>query len=122
MRKINKQIIILSIVLASVFVSNSNLSANSATSTFMKKGHLNKNNSLTQINKTAIENSLKNNDYNLFIATVKGFGITETVTNDQFKVLVSAYTLFKSNKSNEAIKLLQDNKVNPILIKFINIF
>ena len=45
MRKINKQIIILSIVLASVFVSNSTLSASSATST-MRKGYLNKNNSI----------------------------------------------------------------------------
>lgn len=106
-------------VLASVFVSNSSLSANSATST-MRKNALNKNNSLMQINRTAIENALKNNDYNLFTNTVKGFGIKEDITNDQFKVLVSAYTLFKSNKNTEAIKLLQDNKVNPILIKFIN--
>ncbi len=119
MRKINKQIIILSIVLASVFVSNSTLSASSATST-MRKIYSNKNNSLMQINKTAIENALKNNDYNLFITTLKGFGITETVTNDEFNVLVSAYNLFKSNKKAEAIKLLQENKVNPILIKFIN--
>lgn len=119
MRKINKQIIILSIVLASVFVSNSNLSASSATST-MRKGYLNKNNSLIQMNKTAIENALKNNDYNLFTTTVKGFGITETITKEQFSVLVSAYNLFKSNKNAEAIKLLQDNKVNPVLIKFIN--
>lgn len=119
MRKINKQIIILSIVLASVFVGNSTLSANSATST-MRKNYLNKNNSLTQVNKTAIENALKNNDYNLFITTVKGFGITESVTKDQFSVLVSAYNLFKSNKNTEAVKLLRDNKVNPILIKFIN--
>ncbi len=119
MRKINKQIIILSIVLASVFVSNSTLSASSATST-MRKNYSNKNNSLMQINKTAIENALKNNDYNLFITTLKGFGITENVTNDEFNVLVSAYNLFKSNKKAEAIKLLQENKVNPILIKFIN--
>ena len=61
MRIINKQIIILSIVLASVFVNNSSLYASSATST-MRKGYINKNNSLMQVNKTAIENSLKNND------------------------------------------------------------
>ncbi len=119
MRKINKQIIILSIVLASVFVNNSNISAGTATST-LKKGSLNKNNSLIQTNKTAIENSLKNNDYNLFITTVKSFGIKEDITKEQFNVLVSAYGLFKSNKTGEAVKLLQDNKVNPILIKFIN--
>lgn len=119
MRKINKQIIILSIVLASVFVSNSNISAGTATST-IRKGAINKNNSLMQINKTAIENALKNSDYSLFTATVKGFGIKEDITKDQFNVLVSAYNLFKSNKSDEAIKLLQDNNVNPVLIKFIN--
>jgi hypothetical protein len=119
MRKINKQIIILSIVLASVFVGNSNISANSATST-IRKGVLNKNDFLMQNNRVAIENSLKNNDYILFTTTVKSFGVKEEITNDQFKVLVSAYTLFKANKSSEAVKLLQDNKVNPVLIKSIN--
>jgi hypothetical protein len=100
-------------------MSNSNVSASSATST-LKKGPMNKSNALMQINKTAIENSLKNNDYNLFLSTVKSFGITENITNDQFNILVSAYNLFKSNKNAEAVKLLQDSKVNPILIKFIN--
>lgn len=119
MRKINKQIIILSIVLASVFVNNSTLSANSSTST-IKRGNANRNNSLMQTSKVSIENALKNNDYKLFIDTIKSFGINENITNDQFNVLVSAYNLFKSNKNSEAVKLLQDNKINPILIKFIN--
>lgn len=119
MRKINKQIIILSIVLASVFVSSQGVSANSVSSG-ARKGYLNKNHSLMQVNKTAIENSLKNHDYNLFINTLYGLGINESITNNQFDILVSAYNLFKANKNSEAVKLLQDNNVNPVLIKFIN--
>jgi hypothetical protein len=119
MRKINKQIIILSIILASVFVSNSTLSANSSTST-NRKGQSAKNNSLMQTSKVSIENALKNNDYKLFSDTIKSFNINENITNNQFNVLVSAYNLFKENKNAEAVKLLQDNKINPILIKFIN--
>ncbi len=81
---------------------------------------VNKNHELIEVNKTAIENALKNNDYNLFISTVKSLGVNEEISTSQFNVLVSAYNLFKNNKKDEAIKLLQDNKLNPILIKFIN--
>lgn len=115
MRKINKKIILLSIILATVLLNNSDIYAAS-----QKKGVVNKNHEIIEVNKIAIENSLKNGDYNLFINTIKSLGINETITNDQFNVLVSAYNLFKTNKKDDAIKLLQDNKVNPLLIKFIN--
>lgn len=117
MRKINKKIILLSIILAAVLLSNSDMVY---ASTAVRKNYVNKNQVLIDTNKTAIENSLKNNDYNLFITTLKGLNINETVTTEQFAVLVNAYNLFKQDKKDEAIKLLQDNKVNPILIKFIN--
>lgn len=116
MRKINKKIILLSIILATVLLSNSDI----AYATSVKKGYVNKNQTLIDANKTAIENALKNNDYNLFVSTLKGLKINEVVTTDQFAVLVNAYNLFKQDKKDEAVKLLQDNKVNPVLIKFIN--
>lgn len=115
MRTINKNIILLSIIIASVMVSNSNIYATS-----VKKNFVNKNHELIETNKTAIENALKNNDYNLFVNTLKGLNINESVTQEQFAVLVNAYTLFKQNKVSEAVQLLKDNNVNPVLIKFIN--
>lgn len=115
MRKINKNIILLSIILAAVFVNNSDISAN-----VVKRGGVGIKQESMQGTKTAIENSLKNNDYVLFTNTLKSLNIKETVSTDQFSVLVNAYKLFKSNKANEAVKLLKDNKVNPALIKFVN--
>lgn len=116
MRKINRNIILLSIILASVFVNNSSIYA----ATPVKKGLANKNHELIETNKAAFENALKNNDYALFISTLKGMGISENISTDQFAVLVNAYNLFKANKKDEAVKLLAANNVNPILIKFIN--
>jgi lipopolysaccharide biosynthesis regulator YciM len=116
MRKINKNIVLLSIILAAVLLSNSNIAHASS----IRRGYVNKNQTLIDTNKTAIEDSLKNNDYNLFVNTLKGLGINEVVTTDQFSVLVKSYNLFKQGNKDEAIKILQDNKVNPILIKFIN--
>jgi hypothetical protein len=118
MRRINKKIILLSIILAAVLLSNSDVIYADSINT--KKTYGNKNQALMDTNKTAIENSLKNNDYSLFTTTLRGLSINETVTTDQFAVLVNAYNLFRQGKRDEAIKLLQDNKVNPILIKFIN--
>ena len=115
MRSINKNIILLSIIIAAVMMSSSNVYANS-----VKKSFVNKNHELIEVNKTAIENALKNNDYNLFVDTLKGLNINESVTQAQFGVLVNAYGLFKQNKVSEAVQLLKDNKVNPVLIKFIN--
>ncbi len=115
MRTINKNIILLSIIIAAAMVNSSTIYANS-----VKRNFVNKNHELIETNKTAIENALKNNDYNLFVNTLKGLGINEDVTQTQFSVLVNAYDLFKQNKSSEAVQLLKDNNVNPILIKFIN--
>jgi hypothetical protein len=115
MRTINKNIILLSIIIAAAMVNSSTIYANS-----VKKSFVNKNHELIETNKTAIENALKNNDYNLFVNTLKGLGINEDVTQAQFSVLVNAYGLFKQNKVSEAVQLLKDNNVNPILIKFIN--
>jgi hypothetical protein len=116
MRKINKNIIMLSIILAAVLLNNSNIAYASS----VRRGYVNKNQTLMDTNKTAIENALKDNNYNLFITTLKDLNIDEVVTTDQFAVLVNSYNLFKQDKKDEAIKLLQDNKVNPILIKCIN--
>ena len=115
MRTINKKIILLSIILAAAMVNNSNIYATTA-----KKSLVGKNHEIIENNKAAIENALKNNDYLLFTNTLKSLNISETITNTQFTVLVNAYKLFKSNKKSDAVKLLQDNNVNPILIKFIN--
>ncbi len=115
MRKVNKQIIILSLILATVFLNGTNVSANTA----VKRGYVNKNQELVQ-SKNDIETALKNNDYNLFTQTLKKLNINDSITNEQFTVLVNAYKLFKENKQAEAVKLLKDNNVNPILIKFIN--
>ncbi len=115
MRTINKKIILLSIILAAAMVNNSNIYAST-----VKKSLVGKNHELIETNKTAIENALKNNDYNLFINTLKSLNINESITKTQFAVLVNAYALFKQDKKTEAIKLLEDNKVNPILIKFIS--
>ena len=105
----------LSIILATVFLNNSNIYAASP-----KKGTVNKDHELIQNNRTAIENALKNNDYGLFTSTLISLGISETISTEQFSILVQAYELFKTNKQDEAVKLLHDSKVNPILIKFIN--
>ncbi len=115
MRTINKKIILLSIILAAAMVNNSNIYAST-----VKKSLVGKNHEIIETNKTAIENALKNNDYALFTNTLKSLNISETITSAQFTILVNAYNLFKANKQNEAVKLLQDNNVNPILIKFIN--
>ncbi len=115
MRKINRKIILLSLILATAMVSGSNINASS-----VKKSYANKNYELIETSKNSIELSLKNNDYDLFINTLKGLSINETVSRDQFSVLVNAYNLFKQNKNAEAVQLLKDNKVNPVLIKFIN--
>ncbi|MBC7767039.1 hypothetical protein H7Y21_03545 [Arenimonas sp.] len=115
MRTINKKIILLSIILAAAMVNNSNIYAST-----VKKSLVGKNHEVIQTNKTAIENALKNNDYALFTNTLKSLNIAEVITQDQFTVLVNAYNLFKQDKKNEAVQLLQLNKVNPILIKFIN--
>lgn len=115
MRKVNKQIIILSLILATVFLNSNSVSANSG----IKRGSVNKNQELVQ-GKNDIETALKNNDYNLFIQTLKKLNINDSITNDQFTILVNAYKLFRDNKQDEAVKLLKDNNVNPILIKFIN--
>jgi len=96
-------------------VSNSSIYATSVKKSFVTKNH-----EVIETSKTAIETSLKNNDYTLFTTTLKGLGVNESITTAQFGVLVNAYTLFKNNKSAEAVKLLEDNKVNPILIKFVN--
>lgn len=115
MRTINKKIILLSIILAAAMVNNSNIYAST-----VKKSLVGKNHEIIETNKTAIENALKNNDYVLFTNTLRSLNISETITNTQFGVLVNAYGLFKANKPADAVKLLQDNNVNPILIKFIN--
>ena len=115
MRTINKKIILLSILLAAAMVNNSNIYAST-----VKKSLVGKNHEVIQTNKMAIENALKNNDYILFTNTLKSLNISEVITQDQFTVLVNAYSLFKQDKKGEAVQLLQINKVNPILIKFIN--
>lgn len=115
MRTINKKIILLSIILAAAMVNNSNIYAST-----VKKSLVGKNHEIIETNKTAIENALRNNDYTLFTNTLKSLNISEVITNDQFTVLVNAYNLFKQDKKIEAVQLLQLNKVNPILIKFIN--
>ncbi len=117
MRKINKQIILLSIILATVFMNSSSVYAN-ATSTNNRRA-INKNQVVLK-NKDYIETSFKNNDYNLFVQTLKNLNIKDTVTKEQFAVLVNAYNLFKNNKQVEAVKLLKDNNINPLLIKFVN--
>ena len=119
MRRVNKKIIILSIILASVFLNNSNIYASSATST-IRRSFTSKNQNIMQEGRIAIENSFKNNDYNLFIETIKKLNINDAITKDQFDVLVKVYNLFKENKQTDAIRLLQENKINPILMRFIN--
>lgn len=115
MRTINKKIILLSIILAAVMVNNSNIYAST-----VKKSLAGKNHEIIESNKTAIENALKNNDYALFTTTLKSLNINEPITNAQFTVLSNAYSLFRANNQSAAVKLLQDNNVNPVLIKFIN--
>ncbi len=119
MRRVNKNIVLLCFILATVFLNtNDVLAARSfATST---KNQLHKNDGLMKDSKDAIEKALKENNYTLFTESLKKINIAESITNEQFSVLVNAYNLFKDNKQNEAIKLLQDNKINPILMKFIN--
>lgn len=119
MRRVNKKIIILSIILASVFLNNSNVYAVSSTST-LRRGLISKNQNIMQESKTAIENAFKNNDYNLFIDIIKKLNINDNITKDQFDILVKAYNLFKEDKQTDAVKLLQENKINPVLIRFIN--
>lgn len=116
MRKVNRKIILLSLILATVFLNNSNISANAS----VKKGYINKNQEVIQNTKDAIETALKNNDYDLFIQTIKKLNVNDAITRGQFDVLVKAYTLFRSGQQSEAVKLLQDNNINPILMKFVN--
>ena len=120
MRKINKKIILLSFILATIFLNSSNIYASNNSTSTLRRGNMAKNQNSMQESKDAIENALKNNNYNLFINTLKKININDNITPDQFTILVNSYNLFKSGKQQEAVKLLQDNKVNPVLIKFIN--
>lgn len=119
MRRVNKNIILLCFILATVFLNTNDVlaSRNFSTST---KNQLYKNDSLMRDSKDAIEKALKENNYTLFIESLNKINIKESITSDQFAILVNAYNLFKNNKQSEAVKLLQDNKINPILMRFIN--
>ncbi len=119
MRRVNKKIILLSLIIATVFLNNSDILAN-ATSSAARRSGANRNLELMQEGRIAIENAFKNSDYDLFISTIKKLNINDNITKDQFAILVKSYNLFKDKKQNEAIKLLQDNKINPVLMKFIN--
>lgn len=120
MRRVNKKIIMLSIILSTVFLSSSSIYAVSTSTANMRRGYISKNQDLMQEGKSSIENSFKNNDYNLFIQTIKKLNINDSISKEQFSVLVNAYNLFKNQKPAEAVKLLQDNKINPVLIRLIN--
>jgi len=120
MRRVNKKIIMLSIILSTVFLSSSSIYATSTSTLGIRRSVISKNHDLIQESKNSIENAFKNNDYDLFTQTIKKLNINDSISKEQFGVLVNAYNLFKNQKPAEAIKLLEDNKINPVLIRFIN--
>ncbi len=73
----------------------------------------------TKLNAEVIRSAIEKSDYALFTKTLTDAGITENITEAQFKIIVSAYTKAKAGDIAGAQTLLKENNMASMLNRFI---